>query len=198
MAYNDAAVVKVATAHFYLAPKGTAAPANPLKPGQEWEDVGHTTLDSILSISSEGGDKTVLGSLQNRNLRTSYADKSTTFNFSIHQFDDKGLKLYLGSNAVTDASGRIGPADTPAPTNSAWLVVIEDGDRYFDFYTPSADIIGAEDLSLEDTESLASLPLSVTPLRMEGFDAAWYTSPVKKADGGAATGPIDGDGGSEG
>lgn len=193
MAYNDEAVVKIATAHFYLAPKGTAAPANPLKPGSEWEDVGHTTLDSILSMSSEGGEKTVLGSLQNRNLRTSYADKNTTFNFAIHQFDDKGLKLYLGSNAVTDASGRIGPADTPAPTNSAWLVVVEDGDRYFDFYAPSADIIGSEDLSLDDTESLASLPLSVTPLRMEGFKSAWYTSPVKSVtSGGAGGGDTDG------
>lgn len=190
MAYNDEAVVKIATAHFYLAPKGTAAPTDPLKPSAGWEDVGHTTLDSILSMSSEGGEKTVLGSLQNRNLRTSYADKNTTFNFAIHQFDDKGLKLYLGSNAVTDKSGRIGPADTPAPTNSAWLVVVEDGDRYFDFYAPSADIIGSEDLSLDDTESLASLPLSVTPLRIDGFDAAWYTSPVKKvtAGGGGSAG----------
>lgn len=188
MAYNDEAVVKIATAHFYLAPKGTAAPANPLEPGSEWEDVGHTTLDSILSMSSEGGEKSVLGSLQNRNLRTSYADKNTTFNFAIHQFDDKGLKLYLGSNAVTDKSGRIGPADTPAPTNSAWLVVVEDGDRYFDFYAPSADIIGSEDLSLDDTESLASLPLSVTPLRMEKFKSAWFTSPVKSVPSGSAGG----------
>ena len=188
MAYNDEAVVKIATAHFYLAPKGTAAPVNPMEPGPEWEDVGHTTLDSILSMSSEGGEKAVLGSLQNRNLRTSYADKNTTFNFAIHQFDDKGLKLYLGSNAVTDKSGRIGPADTPAPTNSAWLVVVEDGDRYFDFYAPSADIIGSEDLSLDDTESLASLPLSVTPLRMEKFKSAWFTSPVKSVTSGSAGG----------
>ena len=178
MSFNDDAVLKISTAHFYTAPVGTAAPADPLNPESEWENVGHTTLEDILSMSSEGGEKTVLGSLQNRNLKTSHTSKQTAFNFSIHQFDDAGLKLYLGANAVVE-DGLIGPADTPVPSQRAFLVVVVDGDSHFLFYVPKADIIGADDLALADTESLSSLPLSVTPLRLQGKSAAWYTSGVK-------------------
>lgn len=184
MAYNDEAVIKISTAHFWQAPSGTAAPEDPLNPESPWENIGHTTMENILSMTSEGGETTVLGSLQNRNLRTSRSTKSSTFNFSIHQFDDEGLKLYLGSNSVTDSDGRIGPADSPAPTDTAFYVCIEDGDRYMDFYVPKSDIIGAEDLALADTESLSSLPLAVTPLRHASHQSPYYIGPVQ-----AITGP---------
>lgn len=188
MAFNDDAVIKISTAHFYTAPVGTAAPTDPSKPTSPWEEVGHTTMDNILSFSSEGGEKSVLGSLQNRNLRTSYSDRSNTFSFNIHQYDDAGMKLYLGSNSV-DKGGRIGPADTPRPTQVAWYVCVEDGERYFDFYVPKADILGAEDLSLADTESLAFLPLQVVPLKNAGETSAWYMKPVSKLPGGAKPAP---------
>ena len=184
MAFNDDAVIKISTAYFYTARVGTAAPTNPVNPGKEWENVGHTPLEDILQMTSEGGEKTTLGSLQNRNLKNSYSAKQTTFNFAIHQFDTPGLKLYLGSNAV-EKGGRIGPHDTPQPTSAAWLVVIIDGDQYFDFYVPKADILGADDIALADTESLSSLPLSVTPLRMQSEDAAWFTSGVKEVPEGS-------------
>lgn len=182
MAFNDDAVIKISTAYFYTADVGTAAPENPVEPGPEWENVGHTPLEDILQMTSEGGEKTTLGSLQNRNLKNSYSPKQTTFNFAIHQFDTAGLKLYLGSNAV-EKDGRIGPHDTPQPTSAAWLVVIIDGGQYFDFYVPKADILGADDIALADTESLSSLPLAVTPLRMQSESAAWFTSGVKSVPG---------------
>ncbi|MCQ9385117.1 phage tail tube protein [Brevibacterium moorei] len=178
MAFNDDAVIAISTAHFYTAPPGTPAPTNPNKVDTPWEDVGHTTLEDILSMSTDGGDKTVLGTLQNRNLKTSYAARNVAFNFSIHQFDEAGLKLYLGSNAVIE-DGRIGQADNPQPSQLAWYVLIEDGEHCLDFYAPKADIIGADDLDLSDTESLSALPLSVSPLRMAGKKAAWYASGVK-------------------
>lgn len=177
MAFNDSAVIKVSAANFYTAPVGTAAPTDPTAPGSPWQNIGHTALDNILSFTSEGGEKTVLGSLQNRNLRTSYSDKSVTFTFNVHQYDKEGFKLYLGSNAVEDG-GRIGPADTPSPTQVAWYVCVEDGERYFDFYAPKADVIGSGDLSITDTESLAFLPLQVVPLSHEGKKAAWFVKPV--------------------
>ncbi|WP_051298077.1 hypothetical protein [Brevibacterium album] len=191
MAFNDDAVIKIATAHFYTAPVGTDAPTDPANPGAEWENVGHTTLENILSMTTEGGERTVLGSLQNRNLKTSHSARQVTFNFSIHQFDADGIKLYLGANAVTEG-GRIGPADTPAPTQRAFYVCVEDGDQYTDFYVPRADILGSDDLALADTESLASLPLGVTPLRMNDRGSAWYTSPVAPLPTGGTENPGDG------
>lgn len=182
MAINDSAVVKIATAHFYTAPTGTAAPAGGIVEGVEWEEVGHTTLEDILSMSTEGGEKTVLGTLQNRNLRTSYSAKSTAFNFSVHQFDEEGLKLFYGANSIVDSDGRIGPADTPQPTETAFYVLIEDGDSFFDFYCEKSEILGAEDMALADTESLASLPLAVTPLSASAGKAPFLVGPVKKKD----------------
>lgn len=186
MAINDDAVVKIATAHFYTAPTGTAAPVGGVVPESgDWEEVGHTTLEDILSMASEGGEKTVLGTLQNRNLRTSYSAKSTAFNFSVHQFDEEGLKLFYGENSIVDEDGRIGPADTPQPTETAFYVLIEDGDRYFDFYCEKSEILGAEDMSLADTESLASLPLAVTPLSAAAGKAPFLVGPVKDKTSGS-------------
>jgi hypothetical protein len=193
LAFNDDAVIKIATAHFYTAPVGTPAPTDPLNPGADWENVGHTTLENILSMTTEGGEKTTLGSLQNRNLKNSYSARSVTFNFSIHQFDEDGIKLYLGSNAVT-RDGRIGQADTPVPTQRAFYVAVEDGEQFTDFYVPRADILGSDDLALSDTESLASLPLGVTPLRMNDHAAAWYTSPVAPLPSGDEPGDGSGEG----
>lgn len=164
MALNDAATLVINTGNYLTAPVGTAMPLDLTAPTTPWENVGHTSLADIFSITSEGGDATVIGTLQNKSLRTTYSTRTESMAVVLQQFDEAGLKLYYGSNAPTLADGSIGVPINPTPTVSAFLAIFIDGENVFAFYAPKAEIFRSDDLSLSDTESLAGLPLAVKPM----------------------------------
>src|SRR5690606_3027773 len=60
----DSAVLKVGAGNYFTAPVGTALPTDLKSPGSEWVNMGHTSLEDILAFESEGGEATVLGTLQ--------------------------------------------------------------------------------------------------------------------------------------
>lgn len=166
MALNDAAALAVDTGDYYLAPVGTTMPTDLRNPGAAWTKVGHSTLEDILSIESDGGDTTVLGTLQNKSLRTRRSPRQETFNISIHQFDELGQRLYYGANAQV-IDGTITRPTDPRPTVTAFLATFIDGDQTYAFYIPRCEILGGDDLEFEDTESLVALPLAITPLQYQ-------------------------------
>lgn len=169
MATNDDAVLSVGGGHFWTCPYVSATPT-PMPtdlsaPEAPWAEVGHTSLEDIFSISSEGGESTSLGTLQNRTLRTRIAPRTETFNFTLHEFDEAGLKLYYGSNAVVDTDGNVQVPSQPKPTICSFLAVFSDGTETFAFYAPKAEVLRSEDLSIADTDSLAGLPIGVKPVQ---------------------------------
>lgn len=168
MALDNTAVLKVGTGDFYTAPIGTAKPVDVLIPGAEWEHMGHTSLDDILSSASEGGEETTLGSLQNPNLRRTSSARTESFTMNLLQYDTEALKLFYGSNAVVTAEGSVQVPQTPTPTEVAWLFIFKDGDRVGGIFAPKASIFRGDDFSISDTESLARLSLRVTPLVADG------------------------------
>lgn len=173
MALNDNATLVVNTGNFLTAPVDTAMPLDLNAPGVAWNNVGHTSLEDIFGISSEGGEATTLGSLQNKSLRTKYGTRQETFTFTLQQFDTPALKLFFGSNAPTLANGTVGVPTNPTPTILAFLAIFIDGTNEFGFYVPKAEIYRGDDMSLSDTESLAGLPLAVKALQ-SGTNAYTY------------------------
>jgi hypothetical protein len=164
VAVSDAATLVINTGNYLTAAVDTPLPVDLRAPGIAWTNVGHTSLEDILTLSSEGGEATVLGTLQNKSLRTKFSTRTESMTFTLQQFDAAALKLYYGANAPTLADGSIGVPTDPEPTIKAFLAVFIDGDNEFAFYAPKAEIIRADDVELSDTESLAGLPLSVTPV----------------------------------
>ncbi|ONI83499.1 hypothetical protein ALI22I_33950 [Saccharothrix sp. ALI-22-I] len=164
MALDDGATLVIDTGNYLLAPTGTEMPSDLTSPAAPWENVGHTSLEELLSITSEGGEATVLATLQNKTLRTRYSARTERMTFVLQQFDIKGLRLFYGANAPLLANGTLGVPTDPKPTVSAILIVFVDGDNTFAFYAPKAEIYRADDLSLSDTESLAGMPIGITPL----------------------------------
>lgn len=164
MAINDLATLVVGSGNYLTAPVGTAMPADLLTPLSPWQNVGHTSLEDIFGITSEGGEATTIGSLQNKSLRTKYSARTETMTFTLQQFDTAGLKLYFGSNAPILPDGSVGVPTNPEPTQSAFLAVFVDGDNHFAFYAPRAEIYRADDMAISDTESLAGLPIGVKPM----------------------------------
>jgi len=168
LALNDNATLVVGTAKFYTATYDSttpvAMPADLLAPGVDFEEIGHTSLEDIFSISSDGGDTSTIGSIQNKALRTTRATRTETFNIMLMQFDAPALQLYYGSNSTVGTAGEIQVPTNPLPTTATFLAVFQDGDNVFGIYVPKAEIFRGDDLSIGDTESLAGLPLAVTPL----------------------------------
>jgi hypothetical protein len=162
---NDNATLVVGAGNYFTAPVGTDLPENLLSPDVAWSNVGHTSLEDILSITSEGGEATVIGTLQNKSLRTKYSARTETIAISIHQFDTAGLKLFFGSNAPTLPNGLVGVPTDPVPTSCAFLAVYVDAENVFAIWAPKVEIYRADDLSVADAESLAALPLGVKPLQ---------------------------------
>lgn len=161
---NDNATLVIGSGNYFTAPTGTEFPVDVLAPASPWGNVGHTSLEDIFGISSEGGEATVLGTLQNKSLRTKYSARTETMTFTLQQFDTDGLRLYYGANAPLLHNGLLGVPAEPQPTVGAFLVVFIDGDNHFAFYAPKTEIYRADDLSAADTESLAGLPLGVKPM----------------------------------
>ncbi|MFC4089355.1 hypothetical protein [Micromonospora sp. GCM10011541] len=164
MAVNDAATLVIGNGNYLTAPVGTPMPTDLLAPGTPWENVGHTSLEDIFGITSEGGEATVIGTLQNKSLRTKYSARTETLAFTLQQFDKAGLKLYFGSNAPELPDGTIGVPADPIPTSCAFLAIFVDGENHFAIYAPKAEIYRSDDLEMSDTESLAGLPLGVKPM----------------------------------
>lgn len=178
MSLNNDATLVVGAGNFFTAPVATALPADLMAPEVAWVNAGHTSLEDIFSITSDGGDATTIGTLQNKALRTSYASRTETFNFTLQQFDVDSLKLYYGANATVGAGGEVQVPVNPTPTVSAFLAVFVDGENVFAFYAPKAEIFRADDLALSDTESLAGLPLAVKPLANGSNTWAYSVTPL--------------------
>lgn len=178
MALNDAATLVIGSGNYLTAPTGTPIPEDLLTPVSPWENVGHTSLEDIFGISSDGGDATTIGTLQNKSLRTKYAVRTETMAVTLQQFDVAGLKLYYGSNAPILPDGSVGVPTEPVPTTCAFLAVFVDGDAHFGFYAPKAEIYRADDLSISDTESLAGLPIGVKPLSYGSNNWTYAVTPL--------------------
>ncbi|WP_438470786.1 hypothetical protein [Streptomyces asiaticus] len=193
MALNDAATLVIGSGNYLTAPVGADIPADLLTPTSPWEAVGHTSLEDILAISSEGGEATTIGSLQNKSLRTKYSARTETIAFTLQQFDVPGLKLYYGSNAPLLPNGLLGVPADPTPTVCAFLAVFVDGENHFGVYAPKAEIYRNDDISFGDTESLAGLPLGVKPM---AYGANSWTYAITPLGGPNATGVVAGTPGS--
>ncbi|MFF3249736.1 hypothetical protein ACFYWP_01730 [Actinacidiphila glaucinigra] len=187
MALNDNATLVIGSGNFLTAPVGTDIPDDLLVPTSPWDAVGHTSLEDIFSITSEGGDATVVGSLQSKSLRTKYSPRTETMAFTLQQFDVPGLRLYYGSNAPILPDGSVGVPQDPAPTVCAFLAVFVDGENYFAIYAPKAEIYRADDVSFGDTESLAGLPLGVKPMSYGSNSWTYAITPLGGTEAIGAT-----------
>lgn len=162
---NDAAVLVIDSGNYFTADYDAGSPvglpADLSAPGVDWESVGHTDLEDIFNLTSEGGEATTIGTLQNKTLRTKYASRTDSLNFNLQQFDEAGLKLYFGSNSTIGSDGEVQVANNPTPTTCSFLAIFVDGDNHFAIYAPKAEVFRSDDVAPGDGTAPASLPLAV-------------------------------------
>lgn len=180
MAINDNSTLVVKSGRFYTAPIGTPAPTDVSKITEPWEEMGHTSLEDILSWATEGGETTTLGSLQSPSLRTSASARVESFTTTLLQWDAATLPFYFGSDLALISGSQIfmGVKSRPTPIKKAFLVVFEDGENRFAVYAPAAEIARGDDLSIDSTEDLAGLPIQITLQNYQGNDWAFAITPI--------------------
>lgn len=183
MALSNSSTLVVKTGRFYIAPEGTAAPddkAGLLAPDTPWEELGHTSVEDILSWATEGGESTTLGSLQAPSLRTTTSPRTESFTTTLLQWDEASLPFYFGGNMELIAGSTIlyGVNSNPEPIVKALLIVLEDGQNVFPIYAPSASIARGDDLSIDSTEDLAGLPVQINLQNYNGNKWAFAIGPI--------------------
>ncbi|ROR95516.1 hypothetical protein EDD28_0072 [Salana multivorans] len=183
MTLNDDSTLVVGAGNYFTAPVGTAVPADLSAIAGDWVNLGHSSQEDILSISSEGGEKTTLGSLQNKALRTVTSPRTESFALNLHQFNSDALKLHFGQNMIPVEGGKfLGVPASPTPTTVAFLAVFTDEGRVFAIYAPKVSIGRGDDLDISDTENLAILPISVTPLQHGSNTWAYAITPIESVE----------------
>lgn len=172
----------VGAGNFFTAPYVEVTPAAlPADLGAvttPWVNMGHTSLDDIFSVESEGGEATTLASLQASSLRTIYSPRSEAFSILLQQFDVESLTYYFGANATTGPDGELQVPLAPTATVSSFLAVFVDGTNKFGFYAPKAEILRGDDISIADAESLAGLPITVKPVAHSTNTWAYAVTPL--------------------
>src|SRR5690606_9123419 len=144
------------------------------------DNLGHTDIDPVIEFASTGGEITVLGTLQNPNLRTRVAPRSENFTINLQQFTEDALKLYYGDNMESLDGGRfLGVPTAPTATEGSFLAVYNDAqNNTFTIFAPRASFLRGEDPEIDDTENFASLPLQITPLVVSGNSYAYAVTPL--------------------
>lgn len=176
---NDEAVVKVAVARFYGAPVGTERPADLRDVGVEWNSFGHTTLENIVDLSYEGGERSSIPTLQNPAVRENISDVVESFGVNLLEWTKDSFELYYGSNVVLLDDGAVEIPTKPQLSEQAFLMVIEDGDRMGGFYAARSSAFRNAAVAVADTTSLSSLPVKFTALTNDGAKTALTVIPPK-------------------
>jgi hypothetical protein len=185
MTTNDTATLKVGNARFYTAPVGTARPttvATLKNVPVTWTEVGNTTSENILNLTSEGGAVTTLASLQNKSLRQNVEPRIEALGISLLEWTTESLVLYYGANAVITEDEAVEVPSEPVPTERAFLAVLEDGEKVGGFYCEKASYFRSDDIAIADTNSLAALPIKVTALNAAGKKSALTVIPARDTD----------------
>ena len=166
MALTDSAVYIPGRGEIFLAPSGTAVPADLDTPAAPWVNLGHTSRDDGLTITRDGGDVETLGTWQNPSLRERKDPTTYAVTMVAHQVDNDVLGLYFGGG---DATGTdvFGVTSSVGTTERAMYVRIVDGVNEFGIYMPKVSISSEDDMEV-DPEGFLSFPLRATVLQQSG------------------------------
>lgn len=175
MSLDDTAVLKPGTGYIYLASPDTAKPAeitDPLAPGEDWTNLGHTSLDNGIEFGRDGDDPETLGSWQNSKLRTTDPDVTYSLTINALQASSDTYQLYFGAGPEAlqeDGTFRL-PAK-PTAQVKALLVVMVDGTSFVPLWHPRVSLLGSDAISV-DPNALLEFPVTATFLGSTLIDGA--------------------------
>ena len=169
MPENDSAYTIPSSGKVYLAPSGTPSPAvaDLDAPTSPWSELGHVGTEDNTgapNIQYDGGDKTTKGSWAKKSIRTITAAITDYITMSLSQIDRTTLGLYFGGTGGTTANEFAGNTTDPNTTETALLIVWQDGTEYFGVWYSRTEVGRDDSIDLTDNENPAMLPVRFTVL----------------------------------
>ena len=169
MALDDTKVEIARTGHYFVADVGTEFPTSlpvdgsPWTPTTGWSEVGHTSADSPMTITRDGGDTTTNGTWQAPNLITSVADITYAIEMTLLQGDEESLKLYFGGGQADPTTGDFQAPKVPAGQERALMVqmIHTSGTRARWLKLPKVTFIGSDNVEAA-TDDFTGYPVTAT------------------------------------
>lgn len=181
MTLNDNGYFLVQRTVLYTAPVDTAAPAAASldSPGGSWTILGHIgdeTAQGNVSFTRDGGDVTTKGSITKKAIRQVVEPVETGFDVDVSQFTRNVIALYVGTTGgTTDGVFQVEGASDGVATETASLVVWEDGTKRVGLYAPRVSWTGRDNITTDSIEDAIVIPLHA------GFlDSATVVGPTGK------------------
>lgn len=183
MAGDDTRILIPQMARLFLAPVGTAAPADPVVAlAAAWKDVGYFTPDS-LQWATDPAFEEVTSHQSNYPTRRWQTADSATVQVDLQEWSEVNFKAVFGGGTVTTVPASVGPPAIAlhykfsppavgARTQTACIIEIIDGAKRYRMIIPKCEQAEGAEISLEKT-SESTLPLRLAIIGSDVGDA-WY------------------------
>jgi hypothetical protein len=181
MALTDAGYVLPSRIVLYTAAVDTAAPAPASldTPGVSWTIRGHVgdeTGNGAPSFTRDGGDVSTKGSMTKQAIRQVVQPVASGIDVDLTQFTREVLALFVGTDGGNAAGVfAVEGAKDGLSTETALLIVWEDGTTRVGLYAPRVGWTGRDNIDTDSIEDAVAVPLHA------GFlDSETITGPTGK------------------
>lgn len=163
MAVNRGRIMVAQVARVYLAPVGTAAPADPVvAPDPEWLEVGYFTPDS-LAFNTDLEIEEIRSHQSDYPTRRFQTEASATVEVDLQEWSGENLKAVYGGGTITEVPGppvhyKYSPPPIGGRTQTACMIEVIDGPKHYRTIIPVCEQSEGAEVSMERT-SESTLPL---------------------------------------
>lgn len=178
MAVNTNRILVAQVARFYLAPVGTAAPADPVvAPAAAWKEVGYFTPDS-LAFNTDLNFEEIRSHQSDYPTRRFQTEASAIIEVDLQEWSGDNLKAVHGGGTITEIAGppihyKFSPPAVGGRVQTAAMIEIIDGTKHYRTIVPKCEQNEGVEVAYEKA-SEAALPLRLAVVASDVGDP-WYT-----------------------
>jgi hypothetical protein len=163
VAVNANRILVAQVARLYLAPVGTAAPADPVvAPAAAWKEVGYFTPDS-LAFNTDLDFEEVRSHQSDYPTRRFQTEASAAIEVDLQEWSGDNLLAVYGGGTISEVTGpplhfKFSPPAIGGRTQTAAMIEVVDGSKHYRTIVPKCEQNEGVEISLEKTDA-ATLPL---------------------------------------
>lgn len=137
-----------------------------------WTWMGDTSAENLIEFETDGGDATTKRSWDRLNLRVVREAQTVSGTVNSINASGKDMALAFPGGTFDAATNSFSPSATGQSSQTAMLVVVEDGDECGGIYFPSVDIQGQ--LPAFSLEEFTEFPLPFSVLNSPTTGKPWH------------------------
>lgn len=178
MAVNASRILVAQIARLYLAPVGTAAPADPVvAPAAAWKEVGYFTPDS-LAFNTDLDFEEIRSHQSDYPTRRFQTEASATVEVDLQEWSKESLLAVYGGGTISTITGpplhyKFSPPIVGGRTQTACMIEVIDGTKHYRTVIPRCEQNEGVEVAYEKaSESTLALRLAVVA---SDVGDPWYT-----------------------